>query len=152
MNKDIEIKFLSDLTKTRADYIDQENSMKKCLKISSYIRAISLLLIPVFTFWNFLNGGLVIILTAIISFTEFYIKFNKFDYKLNLLNIVITNLDMEYYLYHNMCGCYSSKNNSKNFKLFVKTTTLMVKEIELKLNNKYDMDAAKNIRYTSKDN
>lgn len=23
--------------------------------------------------------------------------FNKFDYKLNLLNIVITNLDMEYY-------------------------------------------------------
>lgn len=44
------------------------------------------------------------------------------------------------------------KNNSKNFKLFVKTTTLMVKEIELKLNNKYDMDAAKNIRYTSKDN
>lgn len=109
MNKDIEIKFLNDLTKTRDDYIDQENSMKKCLKISSYIRAISLLLIPVFTFWNFLNGGLVIILTAIISFTEFYIKFNKFDYKLNLLNIVITNLDMEYYLYHNMCGCYSSK-------------------------------------------
>lgn len=53
MNKDIEIKFLNDLTKTRDDYIDQENSMKKCLKISSYIRAISLLLIPVFTFWNF---------------------------------------------------------------------------------------------------
>ena len=73
MNKDIEIKFLNDLTKTRDDYIDQENSMKKCLKISSYIRAISLLLIPVFTFWNFLNGGLVIILTAIISFTESYI-------------------------------------------------------------------------------
>ena len=79
MNKDIEIKFLNDLTKTRDDYIDQENSMKKCLKISSYIRAISLLLIPVFTFWNFLNGGLVIILTAIISFTEFYIKFNKLE-------------------------------------------------------------------------
>lgn len=109
MNKDIEIKFLNDLTKTRDDYIDQENSMKKCLKISSYIRAISLLLIPVFTFWNFLNGGLVIILTAIISFTEFYIKFNKFDYKLNLLNIVITNLDIGILSVSKYVGMYSQK-------------------------------------------
>ena len=35
MNKDIEIKFLNDLTKTRDDYIDQENSMKNYLKIRS---------------------------------------------------------------------------------------------------------------------
>ena len=152
MNKDIEIEFLNDLTKTRDDYIDQENSMKKCLKTSSYIRAISLLLIPVFTFWNFLNGGLVIILTAIISFTEFYIKFNKFEYKLNLLNMAITNLDMEYYRYHYECGDYSSKNNIENFKMFVKITTLIIEETDLKINNKYDIDATKNIRYASKNN
>lgn len=152
MNKDIEIKFLNDLTKTRDDYIDQENSMKKCLKISSYIRAISLLLIPVFTFWDFLNGGLVIILTAVISFTEFYTKFNKFDYKLNLLNRAITSLDMEYYRYHYECEDYSSEDGINNFKIFVEKTTLMIEETELKLNNKYDMSATKNIRYTSKDN
>lgn len=143
-----EKEYLDILVKTRNDYIAQEKEFKKRLKIASYFNAFCLVMIPVFTFWNYLDGGVVILLTALISLSEFYIKFNKFADKLILVNQAITLLNMEYYNYYYNVGKYKEE---KNFEHFVEETTKLIEKIELQLNNSYDMDAIKKIDYKSKD-
>lgn len=147
-----EKKYLETLTGTRDEYIEQEDQLKKKITYSSYISAICLVAIPVATFWNVFDGGLVILLTAIIAFCEFYIKFNKINQKLDLLNYVITNLNIEYYRYYYECKDYSDeKDREKMFQMFVERTTDTIKAIELQLNNKFDMEAIKKIKYDEKD-
>ncbi len=155
MNQDnqkcTEKEFLDILLATRDEYMSQEEDFKKRLKYSNYLRAGCLVLIPVFTFWNYLDGGAVILLTAVISLTEFYIKFNKFEEKLHLLNSVITNLNNEYYNYYYDCKEYANIDANNKFTTFVTNTTNLIKETELKLNNNYDVeDAIKKINYKSK--
>lgn len=146
-----EKKYLETLTGTRDEYIEQEDLLKEKIKWSSYISAFCLVTIPVATFWNIFNGGLVILLTAIIAFCEFYMKFNKINQKLDLLNYIITNLNIEYYRYYYDCKDYSNEDREKMFQLFVERTTDAIKTTELQLNNKFDMDAIKKINYESKD-
>lgn len=150
MKSDKEIKYLKILTGTREDYMEHEKKLLLSVKIASYLSAISLVLIPVSTFWNVLDGGAVMLLTAIIAFFEFYLKFNKVEQKLSLLNSAITNLNIEYYSYYYDCNEYSTKENDKRFQLFVEKTTTIIKTTELQLNNNLDMEALKNIEYTSK--
>lgn len=138
----MESDYLEKLTATRTEYEKQEKKMKRKLKISSYISAGCLVLIPVFTFWNYWDGGAVIILTAVISFAEFYVKFNKFEEKLNLVNIAITGLNNEYYNYYYDCKEYENVNSEKKFTNFVTNTTNLIKETELKLNNNYNTEEA----------
>lgn len=146
-----EIEFLEILSGTRDDYADQEEKAKSRFEKSTYIRAICLILIPVFTFWNCLNGGVVILLTAVISFNEFYVKFNRFEEKLHLLNSVITSLNNEYYNYYYDCKEYASIDSDNKFTTFVERTTTLIKETDLKLNNNYNTeDAIKKINYKSK--
>lgn len=149
-NIDTEEEFLDILSNTRADYESQEKEAKTQLKTSTYIRAGCLVLIPVATFWNWFNGGIVIILTAIISFTEFYVKFNRLEEKLHLLNIAITNLNNEYYNYYYDCKDYSNIDDDKKLKTFIENATFTIKDTELKLNNNYDTDATKKIDYKAK--
>lgn len=145
-----ESNYLKILEGTRNEYIEQEESLEKKLKCYSYISAFCLVSIPVVTFWNVFNGGVVIILTAIIAFCEFYIKFNKINYRLDLLNRVITYLNIEYYRYYYDCNEYSSEDREKTFQTFVERTTELIQTTELQLNNQFDMEATNKIKYDVK--
>lgn len=144
-------KFLKDFDSTIEDYIDQEKKFRIRIKAALYIRAISLILIPVATFWDFLNGGAVILLTAVIGFAEFYTNFNRFEEKLHIINEAITLMNMEYYYFYYGIKHYRNMKLDEQFSLFVEKSTEIIEKTELKINNKYNLKAIDKLNYESKE-
>lgn len=156
LNKMEEIQIYKDYQKhismVLIDYNNNQKKLSNKYKFFSTIRAITIICIPLVLVIEKHDNIFIAILSAIGSFSEFYIRFNDFERKINVINNTISDLTYELLLYKNNASVYD-KRDKENTKLFVERTSKIIRDTDISTYNRYNADILNylNTDYTKND-